>query len=259
MLSGVIRFVAAIPASLLPRHYWRRLETAVPVSRAALASGVASIFAAAAIAIPAFLRYTEATSLIAVDAMLRATGWRAAPAGEATPSSDAAVAAWFSGYLSPVAFLFFTPLGLLSAYLLVTGWFRAVSAYVDDARGDPVLTVADAAARRIWTRSRARRAQRNREALEGPEVPDRLVSGRAAGFPDADFVVVASRRKPDWQVGAFVVTADKWFRLGTPVDRQMPVGLRTLYPLTEITANEVLRRGVPYDLPSVSGMVSKST
>ena len=27
-------------------------------------------------------------------------------------------------------------------------------------------------------------------------VPDRLVPGTAAGFPDADFVVVASRRKP---------------------------------------------------------------
>ena len=249
MLEGALRFIVAIPASLLPRHYWRQLETTLPVARAALLSGIVSMLAAAAIAIPAFLRYTETTSLIAVDAMLRATGWRATPAADAAPSSDAAVASWFAGYLSPVAFFLFTPVGVLSIYLFVTGWLRTVSAYVDDARGDPVLSTIDAVVRRTRERSRIHRQREARERLEGPEVPDRVVTGTAAGLPEADLVVVASRRKPEWEPGTFVITADKWFKLGTPVDRQMPGGLRTLYPLTEITAHEVLRRGVPYDLP----------
>ena len=253
-----MRFVVAIFASLLPRHYWRQLETTVPVSRAALLSGVISMLAAAAIAIPLFLRYTEATSLIAVDAMLRATGLRTTPAGDAAPSADAALASWFSGYLSPIAFFLFTPIGLLSIYLFWTGWLRTVAAYVDDARGDPVLSTIDAVVRRTRDRSRTRRQREERERLEGPEVPDRLVTGKAAGFPDADLVVVASRRKPEWEAGTFVITTEKWFKLGMPLERQMPGGLRTLYPLTEITANEVLRRGVRYELPPVSGVASKS-
>ena len=254
-----MRFVVAIVASLLPRYYWRQLETTLPVSRAALLSGVVSMLAAAAIAIPAFLRYTEATSLIAIDAMLRATGWRTTPAGDAAPSADAAVASWFSGYLSPMAFFLFTPIGLLSIYLFVTGWLRAVSAYVDDARGDPVLSTIDAVVRRARERSRSQREREERERLEGPEVADRVVTGTAAGLPEADLVVVASRRKPEWETGVFVITAEKWFKLGTPVDRQMPGGLRTLYPLTEITANEVLRRGIQYDLPPVSGKAPRSS
>ncbi len=46
----------------------------------------------------------------------------------------------------------------------------------------------------------------------------------------------------------FVMTSDKWYRLGTPVERQMPGGLRTLYPLTELRDNEALRKGVRYEL-----------
>ena len=258
MLESAIRFIVSVPVSLLPRHYWRQLETVVPVARAALLSGVVSMLAAAAIAIPAFLQYTEATSLVAVDAMLRATGWRPTPAGDAVPSADAATASWFSGYLSPIAFFLFTPTGVLSIYLFTTGWLRTVSAYVDDARGDPVLSTIDALVRRTRDRSRTRRTREERERLEGPEVPDRVVTGTAAGIPEADLVVVASRRKPDWEPGAFVITADKWFKLGTPVDRQLPVGLRTFYPLTELIAHEVLRRGVPYDLPPTIDKVSRS-
>lgn len=257
-IDSAARFIAAIPVSLVPRHYWPQLDTVIPVSRAAFVSAIASTLLAAAMAIPAYLEYTEANAALAVDAMLRASGWRATPAGEAAPSDEGAVAMWFSGYLSPVAFFFFTPVGVLSLYLAATGWFRAVSSYVDDARGDPVLTAVDAVVRRAWLRLQTRRARRDRERLEGPEVPDRLLPGRAAGFPDADYVVVSSRVKPGWDPGAFVITSEKWFRLGTPIERHLPVGLRTFYPLTEITDHEVLRRGVPYQLPPVSGTISRS-
>jgi hypothetical protein len=71
-------------------------------------------------------------------------------------------------------------------------------------------------------------------------------------------VIVASRRKPDWQPGVFIITAEKWYRVGESAERQMPGGLRMFYPLTEITDHEVLRRGVPYELPPLSGSASKS-
>ena len=246
-----MRFIAAIVAAVLPRHYWSRLDTVLPVSRAAVASSIATIFLAALIFIPAFLRYVEGNAGEAVDLMLQATGWRPV-SGAAAPSEGVAVGSWTGSYLSPLIFLF-TPLGLFSAYLAVSGYVRAVSAYVDDARGDPILTVIDRLGRHAWDKAIANRATRVRERLEGSEMPDVLVAGRAAGFPDADFVVVASRRKADWRAGAFVITSDKWYRLGTPVERQMPGGLRTFYPLTELNDMEVLRRGIRYELPRLSG------
>lgn len=246
-----MRFIVAIVAALLPRHYWSRLDTVVPVSRAAIVSSIATILLAAAIAIPAFLRHVEENAGEAVELMLQATGWRPA-SGTAVPSDEVAVGSWNASYLSPLMF-FLTPLGLFSTYLAASGYVRAVSAYVDDARGDPILTVIDRIVRHVWGNAAANRARRDRERLEGPEVPDHLVTGRAAGFPDAHFVVVASRRKPGWQAGAFVITSEKWYRLGPPVERQMPVGLRTLYPLTELTDHEVLRRGIAYELPPLVG------
>jgi len=55
-------------------------------------------------------------------------------------------------------------------------------------------------------------------------VPDRLVTGPAAGIPDAELVVVASRQKPGWERGVFVITPDAWYRLGEPIDRLQPEG-----------------------------------
>ena len=37
-------------------------------------------------------------------------------------------------------FIFLTPLGLFSAYLLISGGVRAVAVAVDDPRGDPILS-----------------------------------------------------------------------------------------------------------------------
>jgi hypothetical protein len=54
-----LRFVAAIVGAVLPRHYWSRFDTVLPVSRAALGSSIATIFLAALIFIPASLRYVE--------------------------------------------------------------------------------------------------------------------------------------------------------------------------------------------------------
>src|SRR5437867_13125921 len=55
--SRHLRFIAAIVGAVLPRHYWSRFDTVLPVSRAALGSSIATIFLAALIFIPASLRY----------------------------------------------------------------------------------------------------------------------------------------------------------------------------------------------------------
>jgi hypothetical protein len=215
------RVPLAIVLANLPRRWWPRLEDWAPVSAAALASAVVTMLVAMAIGIPGYFDFLPRTLRI-------------------------------PGPLAPFWFAFTTPVGLVATYLFVTGFLRTAGALVDDVRGDPVLTAIDAWAIRRAQDGRDERQRQQREALEGPDVPDRLVEGRAAGFPDADWVVIAARRKPEWTKGTFVVTADKWYRLLEPVERQMPVGLRTLYPLSEIRDLEAMRRRVDYELPPVS-------
>jgi hypothetical protein len=51
------RFALAMPAALLARRWWARLNTRVPVSAAVIPSAVASFLLAAAIGIPAYFAY----------------------------------------------------------------------------------------------------------------------------------------------------------------------------------------------------------
>jgi hypothetical protein len=243
-----MRFIIAIFASVLPRRLWPAMEKHVPVSRAVVLSGIASFFVAMAIGIPAYLRFVETAAGAATDQLLQATGWRPMPVNASAVNVQVGQGAWGLSFLSPFVFAFFTPVGLLSLYLTFTGWFRAVSAYVDDARGDPLLTVVDGLIHRARIRRADRRAQDARHQLEGAEVADRVLTGEAAGLPEAVWVVVASRRKPEWVAGAFVITEDKWYRINPPLERTTPNGVRTLYPLTEVGEMEVLRNGIRYDL-----------
>jgi hypothetical protein len=132
---------------------------------------------------------------------------------------------------------------------MITGSLRAGAAWFDDPVGDPILTAIDYAfvARREDRRARGER--RAREALEGPEVADRVVTAAAAGVPPCDLVVVASRRKPGWERGVTVFTADSAYRIGDVVERTVAGRLRTLYPLTVHADFEAIRKSVHYDLP----------
>ena len=67
--------------------------------------------------------------------------------------------------------------------------------------------------------------------------------------PYCDFVVVASRRKPGWERGVAVFTAEGCYRLGEPVEQTVNGRLRTLYPMTEHNDLEAIRKAVRYDLP----------
>ena len=244
----MVRFIFAIPLGLAPRRYWRSLDVYAPVTGAALLSAIATVFLGAAIGIPAYLNYAQQTAGAAVDMMLQAAGWKPMPAG-GTATIAGAQLTWVAGSMNIWAFFLTAPAGIASVYIVATGWIRIIAWYVDDAWGDPLLTIADSLVRRSWFRHKAAAAKSDREKREGAEVPDILLTGADAGVPDCDLVVVASRRKAEWDAGAIVVTDDKWFKLGAPLEQQMPGGWRTLYPLTELHHHEVLRRAVRYTLP----------
>ena len=86
-------------------------------------------------------------------------------------------------------------------------------------------------------------------ALAGPEVADHIEEAGRFGLSGADLVVVASRPKPEWTPGTVLDCGGRWLRVGPAVERTLPVGLRTLYPLVEAPGTEVFRRIVRYDLP----------
>jgi hypothetical protein len=156
--------------------------------------------------------------------------------------------------LSLPTFAFFTPLGLLCTYLVLSGIARVAMVLAETPGGDPLLALADG-----WLHGRRRERAREaaaaeRAALEGPEVADVLAPGADLGLPDAEWVVVASRVKPGWEPGVIVVTTDRWWRIGAVSDRRLRDGLRALYPLHAVAAVEVIRRSVYYDHPQLSAL-----
>jgi hypothetical protein len=151
--------------------------------------------------------------------------------------------------LSAITFAIATPVGWLATYLVLTGLLRGVAAAVGERRGDPIVGVA----RRIIARWRRRRREAKTEAahaaLAGPEVADRVVAAERFGIEGAALVVVASRPKQDWTPGTVLDCGDRWLAVGAAVERSLPVGLRTLYPLVDMPAASVFRRIVRYELP----------
>jgi len=232
-------------ASLLPKRLWPRLPGAFSMTTAAFASGLATFFAGAAVGIPGFLAHAHATTSLAIDAQLQ----KAASDGNAGYSQG--LSQGFAG-LSIFTFLLLTPLGWLTLYLMVGGGLRMAAAWFDDPLGDPILTGIDAVVWRVRARASARSAAAGRQALEGPEVADRVVSALAAGIPDCNFVIVSSRRKAGWERGTAVVTDEGCYRIGEPVERTIAGRLRTLYPLTAHDDLEVIRRSVRYEMPQAT-------
>ena len=241
-LTGVARFLAGMAASLLPWRHWSRLPSDVPVEAGAFFSGIATMMAGAAIGIPAFIRHAGAGAELGTNGVIQN-----AVDGHATGVSPA-----FNG-LAIFTFLLLTPQGWLTLYLLGTGAYRSTAAYFDDPFGEPMLTGIDHLVSRGWTRRATLKEIDAREALEGPEVSDRVISASAAGIPDCDFAIVSSRRKPGWERGVAVFTQDACYRLGEPVERTIRGRLRTLYPLKEHNDLEVVRKSVRYDLPRGRG------
>jgi hypothetical protein len=215
--------LAALPAAFLPYRWWDRFPT-IQIERFALLSALLTILAGSALAVIGFFAFLES--------------------GKAGGSVQAAA-------FSTIIFALTTPQGLFSTYLIVSGIFRAATSFVGDWYGDPLLTAVVTAtmSSRERTRDSAARAERLRR--EGIEVPDRLYPGTWAGLPQVELVVVACRRKPDWDAGVVVLTPENTYRLGVPFDQQTPDGLRTVYPLREYEQGSVIRRSVTYELPAL--------
>jgi hypothetical protein len=246
-------WVVAVVVGAAPRRLWRHLEPPLPLAATAYASGLLAFFVGFIVGIPAFFRYAERAADVNNTWMLRAMA--------ENPSVDPHVitkGVYGRSALTFFAFLFFTPLGWLTIYLIASGGLRAVSAGVaDDARGDFVLSGLHWGVTSLSAAMKTRRRERTRAQQEGEEVADVLATGEWAGL-NADLVVISSRQKPEWTAGAIVMTRTDWYRLGDPLETETPAGLRMLYPLTKLEATEVVRRGIEYELPRLTRRASRS-
>lgn len=210
--------LAAIPAALLPTRWWGRYPT-LQIERFALASALLTVLLGFGVAIVGYFQF------------LQSGGARGAP------------------LYAPFVFGLTTPVGILATYLIVSGIFRTATAFVGDWYGDPLLTAIVTATISTRTRRREDAARADRLRREGVEVPDRRYSGEWAGLPQAEYVIVAARRKEGWDAGVVVITADTPYTLAAPFDKPTREGLRTVYPLMPYEAGSVIRRSVRYDLP----------
>jgi hypothetical protein len=237
---------AALIASWLPRRYWSTLHV-LPIPRAAALSAILTVIASAVIGLGGFLEQGERVQRELGAMIVRVAEGQLkgdVPEDARFNAAPAAIA-----MLTPLEFALFTPIGLFSTYLALSGLARGVGCATGEPFGDPLLTAIDSGVCRLIGSTREGHQRRTRLRREGVEVPDRLYTAGWAGLTDADFVVVASRRKPEWDAGTFVITSDKWYTLGAPFELDLPDGLRTIYPLKEQTQNEVMRRSVSYELP----------
>jgi hypothetical protein len=243
----LLRLAAGALIATLPSRYWR--DGGTRVAPAPLTSGVLTLIAGMALGIPGFFdflqEFASANNAAAVQVAGRHPATYDGNAAAVLRGAPTALTA-----LALPLFLFTTPLGLLTLYLAGSGLLRALSALVADGFGDPLLTGVDAVIRRARRSRRDRLARRRRETLEGPEMPDRIMGAAHLGIANADFVIVAARRKPEWDEGTVVQTADgAAYRVGRIEERTVAGRLRTLYPLSEHQDLEVFRRLVRYELP----------
>lgn len=215
--------LAALLVGAVPRRFWAAID--LPISQFATLGGILTLVAGCALGIAGYFAHMAQVMESAFF----------------VPSAYMMV-----GYFG---YLFFTPRGLFSIYLVVSGLARAVSGWIDEPFGDPILTGVDSLIRRLRGTAVTRTTARERLAAEGANEPDRRYPAAWADLPVADFVIVAARRKAGWTPGTFVITDEGWFTLGQPFDRPTPNGVRTIYPLTALTTLEVLRKGVPYEMP----------
>jgi hypothetical protein len=230
LMAGLGRGSLAALVSILPRRYW--LGWTLPVERFAPVSAVLTAALGILIGVDGFVR-CAATSL--------------------SPSTNS-IRAVLPNTLTFLAFARTTPVGLVSSYLAASGAARVAMFLAGRAGGDPLLAIGGFVIRRALRRRAEERTVALRNAQEGPEVADVLVTGEAVGMPWAEWVVIASRLKVGWEPGVFVVTTLRWYRLGVREDRLTPDGLRAFYPLLGVASADVLRRSVYYDHPHLSAL-----
>ncbi|MEO8360005.1 MAG: hypothetical protein ABI672_08250 [Vicinamibacteria bacterium] len=172
-----------------------------------------------------------------------------ASGGGGLSQTDAVRAALVGNALTPLAFFLFTPLGWLADYLLISAVFRAFTLAVDKPWGDPLLTTIDHVVRGKHADRVASKEATERELAEGPEVPDQILECKKFAGKEADYVIVASRRKDGWRLATTVLTNSVRLRIGDPLEKTLDGRLRICYPLKVIRDLQVDRRIVHYAWP----------
>lgn len=245
-LRALLEAVAGVALAALPRRHWGRFD--LPVTGNAWISAIVTIALGFFLGVHGYLQFVqalgEAAASQAIELSYQIVEGRAPAANPGTP--------FVSSLLALFAFLF-TPSGFVAAYLVGSGLIRALGCATEQPAGDPLLTLADHWYEGRRGRIEAEQARAARIAAEGPEMPDELVPGPAAGFPEADWVVISSRLKPGWDKGVFVITADRWYRIVEGLDRRTLEGLRRFYVLRTVGQAEVIRRSVFYAHPQLLG------
>jgi hypothetical protein len=245
----MMSWIAALFVGAAPRRVWPTLERHFPITRTAAPAGALTALAGFFAGVGGFFDFATRMAGANNSWMLRTLA--------AGGSDSAAFVPYGMSIITLFIFLFFTPLGLFSCYLTASGFLRAISAWLfDEPHGDPLLSALDGATVRFLERRRQRRQREARERREGAVARDVLVTGHSLGV-DADYVVLASRRKAEWTAGATIMTSEQWYRLGEPYDLETPAGLRTAYPLTKFDTLEAVRRGIEYELPALSGRAAR--
>src|SRR5437867_10414779 len=145
----------AVLAGILPERVWPRLDSRLPLQRAAFLSGIATLSVGFFLGFAGFLRFLTRTADANNSWMLRQLSSGA--------SDSAALVPYAFSVLSLFYYVFLTPLGLLCTYLVVSGSLRAISGFIDDPRGDFILSIAYWAATTAWTKNRNERARIARE------------------------------------------------------------------------------------------------
>lgn len=231
-----MRALAAIVLANLPLRWWSPFEERLPLYRYAWVAALTTLLAGFAVGIPGFLSYLA----VAADGMNRVL----------IDGQSDLVKLQGPLLLALPMFLFTSPIGLLSLYLVVTGMLRFSASFItDEPYGDLLLTGVDSAARKVWRNTDDWDKRKSREKREGPEMPDRLVTGEWLKRPEFELAILASRRKP-WPRGSFLVIADgDAYRVGEVFDIETSVGLRAVYPLSQLRTGEAIRHAIPYVLP----------
>jgi hypothetical protein len=228
----------------LPKRLWRWVDPPVPMAAAAFPAALVTLAAGFTLGLNGFLAFAGRMASSQNSWMVSTLD---RPNLQVNPYGVALVP-YGTSIFTLFGFLFLTPLGLFSLYLMASSAVRAISAWFDDPRGDFLLSAITGAGMSAATTTRRRRRQAARENLEGPEAPDVLRPGSWCGL-EVDYVVLAARRKAEWTEGAIILTSADWYRLGLPFDMDTPAGLRTAYPLKKLETVEVVRRGIEYELP----------
>jgi len=157
--------------------------------------------------------------------------------------------------LAMFTFAFCTVKGATCTYLVLSGLYRALSWVVHEPQGDPALGLLRLLVLKVSGRARENLARQDFQRRLGREVPDRMKLGADCGFPGADFVVIASREKPEWTRGTVLFTRRGCYRIGQEDEEETPEGLRILYPLTEVGQADVMRKIVRCELPRLEAPI----